>query len=81
MPRADAYLQIADAAEMLGVCQNTLRNWGRAGKVTEYRHPVNNYRLYKQAELEVMVRQIKAPEVAPTRRAKTDGRSRRLKPR
>lgn len=81
MPRADDYLQIADAAQMLGVCQNTLRNWGRTGKVTEYRHPVNNYRLYKQAELEVMVRQIKAPEVASVSRAKTDGRGHRRKPR
>jgi len=32
MSRVDAYLQIAEAAEMLGVCQNTLRNWGLAGK-------------------------------------------------
>ena len=67
MSRVDAYLQIAEAAEMLGVCQNTLRNWGRAGKVTEYRHPVNNYRLYKQEELENMVRQLESPEPAPTK--------------
>ena len=66
MSRVDAYLQIAEAAEMLGVCQNTLRNWGRAGKVTEYRHPVNNYRLYKQEELEKMVRQLESPEPVVT---------------
>ncbi len=51
MPRLDEYLQITDAAEYLGVCRNTLRNWGKAGKITEHRHPINNYRLYKLSEL------------------------------
>lgn len=58
MQRVDEYMQIAEAADYLGVCQNTLRNWGRAGKVTEYRHPVNNYRLYKQAELQRLLSNI-----------------------
>lgn len=49
------FLQIAEAAEYLGVCQNTLRNWGHAGKVHEYRHPVNNYRLYRQEELDALL--------------------------
>lgn len=51
MPKTEDYLQITDAAEYLGVCRNTLRNWGRDGKINEYRHPINNYRLYKKAEL------------------------------
>ncbi len=55
MPKLDEFLQIAEAAEYLGVCTNTLRNWGRAGKITEYRHPANNYRLFKQAELDAML--------------------------
>jgi len=78
MPRVDAYLQIAEAAEMLGICQNTLRNWGRAGKVTEYRHPVNNYRLYKQVEVENFVRQLESPEPSPTYQANAKNRKRRL---
>jgi predicted site-specific integrase-resolvase len=58
MPRVDEFMQIAEAAEFLGVCQNTLRNWGRSDKIKEYRHPVNNYRLYKQAELQRLLSKI-----------------------
>ena len=61
MPTTDEFLQIARAAEMLGVCQNTLRNWGRSGKITEYRHPVNNYRLYSQKELQQIAAGIESP--------------------
>jgi excisionase family DNA binding protein len=52
------YVRIKEAAEFLGVSQNTLRNWGRAGKITEHRHPVNGYRLYKRSDLQAMLRQI-----------------------
>jgi DNA (cytosine-5)-methyltransferase 1 len=45
------YVTIKDAAEMLGVSVNTLRNWGAAKRIDEYRHPVNNYRLYKLTDL------------------------------
>lgn len=51
MPKLDKYLRIKEAAEFLGVSPNTLRNWGRIGKISEYRHPVNNYRLFKEEEL------------------------------
>ena len=33
MPKLDDYFLIAEAAEYLGVCQNTLRNWGANGKL------------------------------------------------
>jgi DNA (cytosine-5)-methyltransferase 1 len=52
MDKLDGYLRIQEAAEFLGVSPNTLRNWGREEKITEYRHPVNNYRLYRQGDLE-----------------------------
>lgn len=55
MPKLHDFLRIAEAAEYLGVCPNTLRNWGRAGKITEYRHPANNYRLYRQTDLDAML--------------------------
>lgn len=60
MPSVDEFVQIAEAAKYLGVCQNTLRNWGRAGKITEYRHPVNNYRLYKRQELQRLFSRIES---------------------
>ena len=55
MEKLDEFLQITEAAEFLGVCCNTLRNWGRMGKIPEYRHPVNNYRLYKVHDLESLL--------------------------
>ncbi len=56
MPKLDEYLRIKDAAEYLGVCQNTLRNWEAAGKIRILRHPVNNYRLFKISDLDKLLK-------------------------
>ena len=56
MPKLDEYVRINEAAKYLGVCRNTLRNWGRTGKIPEYRHPVNNYRLFKVSDLDKLLR-------------------------
>lgn len=58
MQNLQQYLTIAQAAAFLGVTPNTLRNWGREGKIVEHRHPVNNYRLYKKADLAGLLRRI-----------------------
>jgi len=58
MMRQEGYLRVKAAAEMLGVSPNTLRAWGGAGKIPEYRHPVNNYRLYKLSELQEVLRKV-----------------------
>jgi len=58
MERLDGYLRIQEAAEFLGVSPNTLRNWGRENKIPEFRHPVNNYRLYRRGDLEAILRRI-----------------------
>lgn len=54
------FVRVKEAAEMLGVSPNTIRAWGAAGKIAEYRHPVNNYRLFKVKELESIVSQMHA---------------------
>ncbi len=46
------YLRVKEAAKFLGVSSLTLRNWDKKGKLSSYRHPINNYRLYRQADLE-----------------------------
>lgn len=56
MERLDGYLRIKEAAQYLGVSANTLRNWGRSEKITEHRHPVNNYRLYRKTDLDRLLR-------------------------
>lgn len=67
MPKLDDYLTIKDAAEYLGVSVNTLRNWGRDSRIEEYRHPINNYRLYRQVDLDNVMRKL---EASSTRRMK-----------
>lgn len=53
------YIHIKEAASYLGVSCNTLRNWEKHGKFTSYRHPINNYRLYKKKDLETFLNKIK----------------------
>lgn len=61
MMRREGYLRVKEAAELLGVAPNTVRSWGEAGKIPEYRHPVNNYRLYKRADLERLLKKVERP--------------------
>ncbi|MBI2052849.1 MAG: MerR family DNA-binding transcriptional regulator, partial [Candidatus Ryanbacteria bacterium] len=46
------YFTIKEAAGLLGVTPLTLRNWDKKGKLVAYRHPVNNYRVYKLEDIE-----------------------------
>ncbi|HJZ48674.1 MAG TPA: helix-turn-helix domain-containing protein [Roseiflexaceae bacterium] len=62
--RLSDYMQIKEAAALLGVAPNTLRNWDRTGKIRVYRHPVNNYRLYKKADLQRLLASIELSETA-----------------
>ena len=55
------YLRVKEAAAILDVAPNTIRAWGAAGKITEYRHPANNYRLYKRQELEKLLAKLQRP--------------------
>jgi excisionase family DNA binding protein len=58
MPKPDEFLRVKEAAALLGVSPNTIRSWGGDGKIPEYRHPINRFRLYKRAELENVLRGI-----------------------
>lgn len=52
------YLTIKQAAKLLHVTPLTLRNWDNAGKLKAYRHPINNYRVYRLDQIELFLRQI-----------------------
>ena len=43
---------------MLGVTTLTLRNWDKKKILTAYRNPINNYRVYKIDQLELLLRKI-----------------------
>lgn len=58
MEKLRDYLRISEAAEYLGVSPNTLRNWVNAGKIAAVRHPVNDYRLFKQEDLDALLKQV-----------------------
>ena len=49
-------LTIKMAAALLGVSEQTLRRWDKAGKFRAKRHPMNGYRLYPR-EVVVELRQ------------------------
>ena len=59
MDKLSDYLTIKDAAEMLGVCEMTLRRWDKAKKLKSYRNPANEYRLYKTSELKAFLNKIR----------------------
>ncbi len=61
MARMDDFLKVKEAAALLGVSPNTIRNWGHDGKIPEYRHPINNYRLFKQSDLEKLRQKLLRP--------------------
>ena len=70
MPKLDGYLRIKEAAEYLGVSPNTLRNWGRNGKLAERRHPMNGYRLYAKDELDELLKEAESTATETPKRRK-----------
>lgn len=61
MMESEGFVRVKEAAQILDVAPNTVRAWGAAGKITEYRHPANNYRLYKRKELERLLAKLRQP--------------------
>ena len=55
---ANQYITIKQASKILNVSPLTLRNWDGNGKLKAYRHPMNNYRVYKIEDLENVIREI-----------------------
>lgn len=61
MMERNGFVTVKQASTILDVAPNTVRAWGAAGKITEYRHPANNYRLYKRDELMRMLAEASQP--------------------
>lgn len=64
------FLLVKQAAKRLGVSANTIRAWASTGKLQEYRHPVNNYRLFRKQDINALLEQIENPQPIPTPRRK-----------
>lgn len=61
MNKLTDYLQTAEAAEILGVAQNTIRTWAAAGKIPMHRNPANGYRLFRRSDLRKFLRETAKP--------------------
>jgi len=62
------YLTIKNAAKLLHVSPLTLRNWDKKGILKPYRHPVNNYRLYKLDQIEGLLRELELSRARQSKR-------------
>lgn len=65
------YVKTAEAAEILGVSQNTLRAWAEDGKIPVRRNPANGYRLFRRTDLDKFLNEAAQPvRTAKPRKAK-----------
>lgn len=64
-------LSVKEAASLLGVTPLTLRNWDKSGKLNAMRHPMNNYRVYRKADIDKLIDSMNngtAPVYVPRRK-------------
>ena len=69
MTKLSEYVKVAEAAEILGVSQGTLRTWAEDGKIPMSRNPANGYRLFRRKDLERFLKQA-ARQINQKRSAK-----------
>ena len=55
------FLRITEAAEYLGVAQNTIRKWAAQGDIPMHRNPANGYRLFKRSDLDKFLKKTAKP--------------------
>jgi excisionase family DNA binding protein len=61
MAKLKDYFQTAEAADYLGVAQNTIRKWAARGDIPMHRNPANGYRLFKRSDLDKFLNKTAKP--------------------
>lgn len=61
MTKLSEYVNVAEAAEILGVAQGKVRSWAAAGKIPMHRNPANGDRLFKRNDLERFLKKRAEP--------------------
>ena len=61
MTKRTDYQQTAEAAEYLGVAQNSLRKWAERGDIPMRRNPANGYRLFRRSDLDKFLQKAAKP--------------------
>jgi len=54
------YVKVAEASEILGVSQGTIRTWAEAGKLPMQKNPANGYRLFLRSDLDNFLKSVEA---------------------
>ena len=54
----ESYLNVGQAAKLIGVSTETLRRWDKTGKFESVRHPINNYRVYPESSVLSLVEEL-----------------------
>lgn len=49
------FYTIAEASIILGKCKQTLRRWDNKGKLTAFREPISNYRVYRKKDINAIL--------------------------
>lgn len=70
MQKLTDYVMTAEAAEILGVSQNTLRAWAREGKIPMHQNPANGYRLFRRIDLQRFLKGVERPVNANAKKRK-----------
>lgn len=60
--KVSEYVMVAEAAEILGVSQGTIRTWATGGKIPMHKNPANGYRLFRRDDLEKFLAKVAKPE-------------------
>jgi len=60
--RLSEYVKVAEAAEILGVSQGTVRAWAEAGKIPMHKNPANGYRLFNRKDLDDFLELVSKPQ-------------------
>lgn len=60
MTKLSEYVKVAEAAEILGVSQNTVRAWAENGTLPAHRNPANGYRLFHRGDLTRFLTNVEA---------------------
>jgi len=61
------YVSIKECGSLLGVTPQTLRNWEKQGELVPYRNPINNYRMYKIAQIEKFLEEMRNERLQKSR--------------
>lgn len=67
--KMEKYYTISEVAELLGVSTQTLRRWDKNGKFNSSRHPINNYRVYSEDQVNILVKEIEPQYKIPLKKS------------